>query len=489
MTLPIAAATDILHAKFGAPVKAATQYVVGFQTSNGKLLALDRQPTESRIWFQAPAPPPLAGVTLIDYAKNSNLNGPLLPLSAPGTLRVQLESGAALQRFIDWYAGPVTFSGAPDVSPSILAFEGALQRFRTLIATNDGGHPFNSFTTGLVAVEEGYKLRLRDHAREILGVETWTEAQIGSGTILDRTIRAIEISEKSINIRNNLVMWENRYGHSNRDHSSLLEAQKTPKSLKKLEHLIFNIFRNIGDEASNFDVMSDLAGKKYNLLAYLFFLKDAERFMPIRTRSFDRAFTELGVPVRTVGNCSWENYVRYNGAIAAIREKLATALSPMPVRLIDAHTFCWILATMGSEPEASSVKSISGAGRILDDWQQAIVEMRMSVENTVRNANGQIVEQTLKNKDLLMTPLQLEQKLSDLLEIQQRRCALTGISFDVSRGGDKNLRPSLDRIDSDGHYAEGNLQVVCRFINFWKGAVHNEEFKRLLMLVRGLEAG
>ncbi len=33
---------------------------------------------------------------------------------------------------------------------------------------------------------------------------------------------------------------------------------------------------------------------------------------------------------------------------------------------------------------------------------------------------------------------------------------------------DKNLRPSLDRIDSEGHYVESNLQVVCQFINFWK---------------------
>lgn len=49
-------------------------------------------------------------------------------------------------------------------------------------------------------------------------------------------------------------------------------------------------------------------------------------------------------------------------------------------------------------------------------------------------------------------------------------------------------RPSLDRIDSDGHYEAGNLQVVCRFINFWKGASDDEEFRRLLELVRGIES-
>ena len=35
----------------------------------------------------------------------------------------------------------------------------------------------------------------------------------------------------------------------------------------------------------------------------------------------------------------------------------------------------------------------------------------------------------------------------------------------------------------------GNLQIVCQFINFWKSDSDNEEFKRLLMLVRGVEAG
>ena len=48
--------------------------------------------------------------------------------------------------------------------------------------------------------------------------------------------------------------------------------------------------------------------------------------------------------------------------------------------------------------------------------------------------------------------------------------------------------PSLDRIDSDGHYEIGNLQLVCRFANFWKGASENEEFRPLLAIVRGMRS-
>jgi hypothetical protein len=75
-----------------------------------------------------------------------------------------------------------------------------------------------------------------------------------------------------------------------------------------------------------------------------------------------------------------------------------------------------------------------------------------------------------------------------LLDLQGNRCALTGIPFEFhGMDSDKNLLPSLDRIDSDGHYEAGNLQIVCQFINFWKSDQDNEEFKRLLMLVRGTD--
>lgn len=50
---------------------------------------------------------------------------------------------------------------------------------------------------------------------------------------------------------------------------------------------------------------------------------------------------------------------------------------------------------------------------------------------------------------------------------------------------DAELLASLDLIDSDGHYEADNLHVVCRFVNRWKGADPDEEFRRPLDLVRG----
>ena len=73
----------------------------------------------------------------------------------------------------------------------------------------------------------------------------------------------------------------------------------------------------------------------------------------------------------------------------------------------------------------------------------------------------------------------------ELLDKQGGLCALTGIRMlpedDFS---DHWLHYSLDRIDSSKHYEPGNLQVVCKFVNFWKSATDNKEFKRLISLVR-----
>ena len=108
--------------------------------------------------------------------------------------------------------------------------------------------------------------------------------------------------------------------------------------------------------------------------------------------------------------------------------------------------------------------------------------MRLSVENTVENANGQIVQRILKNKELRMTSPELERLIGSLLDRQDNRCALTGIPFHFhGPDADKNLLPSLDRIDSDGHYEEGNLQVVCQFINFWKGDSDNAELRGIMI--------
>ena len=495
MTLAIADAEAILRSRLGDPAKLPTDYVVGFTTPSGKVLAIHREATETRIWFQPPAPPKFDGVRLLDSPANgnSNINGPLLPLRAPTTLRVEVDSRIALNSFLDWYAGSVT---AAHASPNVAgidprAFREAFARFQDLM-TAKAGSAFTGFQEGLAAAWEGYKPRLRDYALGLLRTEEWSEREIGSGAILNRMIEAIEIQASVGDRTNNLVFWQNRYGHANRDHRVLLEAISNPKLRREVEGMLFGLLRGDADEGATFDQLSDLTGGKYPLLAYMFFLKDMDRFMPIQPTGFDRAFRALSIDFSTLRQCNWENYATFNQALAALRPLIEVSAGLNNVRLIDAHSFCWIFSTLlklESEGRIAKAPGSKDAGRVLGGREKSVIAMRLSVENTVKNANGQIVQRILKNKELRMTTAELEKLIASLLDLQDNRCALTGIPFNfIGPEADKNLLPSLDRIDSSGHYEVGNLQVVCQFINFWKGDSDNEEFRRLLMLVRGDDA-
>jgi hypothetical protein len=75
--------------------------------------------------------------------------------------------------------------------------------------------------------------------------------------------------------------------------------------------------------------------------------------------------------------------------------------------------------------------------------------------------------------------------VAELLARQENRCAITNLPLQFAGDWDDEERlASLDRIDSNGAYAPNNLQVVCRFVNRWKSDDSDENFRRLIELVR-----
>ncbi|KQW42164.1 MULTISPECIES: hypothetical protein [unclassified Ensifer] len=123
-------------------------------------------------------------------------------------------------------------------------------------------------------------------------------------------------------------------------------------------------------------------------------------------------------------------------------------------------------------------------GHYKDAWFKAVWYMADQAERTAKHAHGQTVDRTVKNKDLRLSKEGLIAHLKELLDDTGHRCAITGLALQAE-GPDDQLRPSLDRIDSSGHYEAGNLQVVARFINFWKQSTPDAEFRRQLAMVRG----
>jgi hypothetical protein len=372
-------------------------------------------------------------------------------------------------------------------------FEVQFNQFRDLVQRYSG-REFVSFSEGTPHEWESYKPKIRETALNILQAGHWEDHEIGSGQILEQVIDAIEISNSQTRLRNNLVRWENRYGHANRSHRALLDAREDTSAVLQFESWFVSFYQNQVEDGDAFDQFTELAGKRYDLIAYLFFLRDMDRFMPIAPTHFDQAFELLGLDLITAHKCSWDNYLKFNGALVDVQNALRDQAGLSDVRLIDAHSFCWMLVDLEKEIErGSSARPSVGPnqkepGKIYDSRAKSVYEMADSTENTVKHAQGQTVHQTVKIKNLKMSRLELEGYITDLLVKQENKCALTGIPLQY-RGeqNDDQLLPSLDRIDSDGHYDKGNLQVVCRFINFWKSSSPDDEFRRLLSLVRGEE--
>jgi hypothetical protein len=140
-----------------------------------------------------------------------------------------------------------------------------------------------------------------------------------------------------------------------------------------------------------------------------------------------------------------------------------------------------------SRPEwkAKAQKAKQAPVTIFNAWERTVIRIIKTVMETTSNANGQVVERIVKSKDMLLSEQELRELLEELKVAQEGLCAITGIPMQCDGDSDDSqLLCSLDRIDSNGHYERSNLQLVCRFINFWKNNSNDREFRRLIEIVR-----
>lgn len=172
-----------------------------------------------------------------------------------------------------------------------------------------------------------------------------------------------------------------------------------------------------------------------------------------------------------------------------VNKSLRTIAAELKVDLWTLDAMWWGVDLSGSISSKTSPRKTAGNAETKNvrsgtDLDFAVASMKYAILDTVKYSNGQQALTTVKNKELLMSETELEILLRDLMAKQGNRCAITGLSFSM-RGGDKNFLPSADRINSDGHYEASNIQIVCQFINFWKGAQDDNEFRSLIASVRG----
>lgn len=215
------------------------------------------------------------------------------------------------------------------IEQSIL--ESLYSQFVGFIASHTG-ESFNSFEkSGYLNGEENYKYKVYEEARENLANKYWKSEDIGTGKIQQKVSSAIKarVNYRHEMVDNNLVNWRQKDIFSKKAIS------------KSLEDLCFNFYKSNIKDNDAFGLFLN-EGLSYQFTAYLFFIKNKDKFLPISQERFDQIFKQIGLAeFKTSGNGSWENYSEFCAIIKQVQTFLKT--KDPKATLLDAHSFLWIL--------------------------------------------------------------------------------------------------------------------------------------------------
>ena len=191
-------------------------------------------------------------------------------------------------------------------------------------ALTQRGESVNFYNNSVFVEQEGYKNRIIVEATECLKLIDWSQTIIGDGKISSQVIKAINKADNLIN-QYPIMHFKN-----------ICEAKPV-----EAEHALYDLYCGNDDEKS-FVEITDIFGDKYGLIAYLFFIHDPKRYLPISPQNFDERFKKLGIDFQTSFRCSWDNYTGFINIIATIQNHLQSFLG-VPVTLLDAHSFVWMM--------------------------------------------------------------------------------------------------------------------------------------------------
>lgn len=220
--------------------------------------------------------------------------------------------------------------------------------FTEFVSTKDKV-PFSTFNSSkYFDDQEKYKEAIYKDARDTFNNSRWKQEDVGTGKIHQTIVDAIKdkVIYKYKNHSNNII---NRW--------TIKDNFKKYKPTKPFEQLLFDFYKNKG--VKNDFVFEELLkyGHPYNLIAYLFFIKDNKQFLPISQQKFDKIFIDLSInDFKTDGNASYENYSTFIAIIKEVHRFLKT--KDKDASLLDSHSFLWILGDQMKEEKFISSRHI-----------------------------------------------------------------------------------------------------------------------------------
>lgn len=208
-------------------------------------------------------------------------------------------------------------------------FDKAYQEFKTRLESDSNVELVDFKTHPYIDENENYKFGVLENAKENLLVKTWKVDEIGEGRIIKSVKNSIQPTTiyKYKKLDNNLIDWRKK------------DDFKKLKPTFENEKLLFDFYKSKIKDEDAFNRFHDL-GFAYQLIAYLFFIKNPQKYMPISQVRFDKIFDFLNLNFQTSHNISWENYSTFNEILKSFKIHLSRYHEN--ITLLDAHTFLWI---------------------------------------------------------------------------------------------------------------------------------------------------
>lgn len=199
-------------------------------------------------------------------------------------------------------------------------------------AEKDYGTTAVSFTEGFIEAEEGYKRIIYAESQNIMNIESWTPEMIGSGEIKNRIIAVMKQKMPDTNEQQNLLDWREIEDVEVYFNTHLHESEK----------LLYGFYKNDFEDQLVFESLEELWGKRLPIIAFLFFIKDDKKYMPLRPSHFKNRFERIGITTDNTLSCSWDNYQDFLDIIKEVQDRLTEKLND-DIELIDAHSFIWMM--------------------------------------------------------------------------------------------------------------------------------------------------
>jgi hypothetical protein len=223
-----------------------------------------------------------------------------------------------------------------DFRISQIKFEEVFDQFPSFVRHESRGQPFTGFRDGFLYERESYKGELREDSLAVLKTSDWVVDWIGQGKILNRIVQTFDLDN------NNLVGTRRKFGPGSVPHHKMNQALNDGNNLEAIEKVLFDLFKSNKEEGNLFSELVELIGKQYSVIAFIFYLKNDRKYLPISTTNFEFAFKTLGCDLMLTRKCSWSNYKSYLGVIGQVKDALENRMN-QNINLLDAHSFCWLL--------------------------------------------------------------------------------------------------------------------------------------------------